>query len=285
MPEPVPLILDNAGLKIGDGAATEVLTELACLLNHIEISPDVSITTLTTMCGERDYPGVVKWSLIATLYQSFDPDATEEVLSAALESGVAVGFEVVGLPRRRRLGDEPEVVGDGDPAAVPADQRGRRRRVHDRARVVDRRRAREEHRALMARKPIEVRVKGGTELMVGSTRLVKKIDAAAAGAVPDRRRTRRPGSSAPASPDAPARSPRRSAPRPATGPRCSGWAAATRPSSTRAGSSSAAPAAGRWSSAAATCTRPPWPRQPMAVLAAGYAADNEIRGFSWPRVT
>lgn len=96
MAEPAPLILDNAGLKIGDGATTEVLTELACLANHIELSPDVSITTLTTMCGERDYPGVVKWSLVATLYQSFDPDATEEVLSTALATGKPVGFEVIG---------------------------------------------------------------------------------------------------------------------------------------------------------------------------------------------
>ena len=69
--EPAPLILDNAGLKIGDGGdPSEVLTELACVLNHIELTPDVSVTTLTTMCGEKDYPGVVKWSLIATLYQS-----------------------------------------------------------------------------------------------------------------------------------------------------------------------------------------------------------------------
>ncbi len=94
--EPNPLILTNASLKIGDGAATEVLTELACVANHIELSPDVSVTTLTTMCGEKDYPGVVKWSLVSTLYQSFDPDATEEVLSTALESGGPVGFEVMG---------------------------------------------------------------------------------------------------------------------------------------------------------------------------------------------
>jgi len=95
--ELAPLILDNAGLKIGDGAdPTEVLTELACVLNHIELTPDVSVTTLTTMCGEKDYPGVVKWSLVATLYQSFDPAGTEEVLSTALESGVPVGFELIG---------------------------------------------------------------------------------------------------------------------------------------------------------------------------------------------
>lgn len=101
MAEPIPLILDNAGLKLGDGAdPTEVLTDLACLLNHIELSPDVSVTTVTTMCGERDYPGVVKWNLVATLYQSFDPDATEDVLSAAVDADGPVGFEVVGYRDR-----------------------------------------------------------------------------------------------------------------------------------------------------------------------------------------
>ena len=125
MAEPAPLILDNAGLKIGDGAATEVLTELACLLNHIELNPDVSITTLTTMCGERDYPGVVKWSLIATLYQSFDPDATEDVLSAAVEFG-AGRVRDRRLPRPARLGDQSDVVRGGHPAALQPDQRRRR---------------------------------------------------------------------------------------------------------------------------------------------------------------
>jgi hypothetical protein len=76
MAEPLPLILTDASLKIDD-------TELACVANHIELSPDTTVTTLDTMCGSKDYPGTVKWSLIATLYQSFDVDATEDVLSAA----------------------------------------------------------------------------------------------------------------------------------------------------------------------------------------------------------
>ncbi len=93
---PRPLILDNADLLIGDGATPEVFASLACTLNHIELNPDVSQTTLTTMCGEVDYPGIVKWSLVATLYQSFDPAATEEVLSAAVDGGVPVGFQIMG---------------------------------------------------------------------------------------------------------------------------------------------------------------------------------------------
>jgi len=97
-PEPIPLILDDASLKIAPGPSPAVLTELACLTNHIELTPDVSITTLDTMCGSRDYPGTVKWALVATLYQSFDPDATEEVLSAAVAGGAPVAFEII--PRK-----------------------------------------------------------------------------------------------------------------------------------------------------------------------------------------
>lgn len=88
MAEPLPLILTDASLKIND-------VELACVANHIELAPDVTITTLDTMCGSKDYPGVVKWALVATLYQSFDLAATEETLSAAVDGGVPVSFEIV----------------------------------------------------------------------------------------------------------------------------------------------------------------------------------------------
>ena len=107
MAEPQPLILTNAGLKISSSEDVADLTELACLVNHIEISPDVSVTTLDTMCGSRDYPGVVKWSLVATLYQSFDPDATEEVLSAAVADGGPVPFEVIGYRDQPVSADNP----------------------------------------------------------------------------------------------------------------------------------------------------------------------------------
>jgi len=92
MPEPLPLILTDASLMIND-------TELACVANHIELSPDTSVTTLDTMCGSKDYPGTVKWSLLATLYQSFDVDATEEVLSAVMDAyrtdGTLPTFEIM----------------------------------------------------------------------------------------------------------------------------------------------------------------------------------------------
>src|SRR4029077_16126441 len=112
--EPTPLILDNAGLKI---ALDDVLTELACVTNHIELSPDVSTTTLTTMCGEVDYPGVTKWSLVATLYQSFDPGFTEEVLSAAVDGGVPVASEVTGRRAQPVSATNPKWSGELIPKA------------------------------------------------------------------------------------------------------------------------------------------------------------------------
>jgi len=110
-PEPQPLILTNASLKISTDDTTANLQELACLTNHIEVSPDVSVTTLDTMCGSRDYPGTVKWALIATIYQSFDPDATEDTLSAAVEFGSPVAFEVAGYRDKPIAADNPAWTG------------------------------------------------------------------------------------------------------------------------------------------------------------------------------
>jgi hypothetical protein len=116
MAEPTPLILTDASIKISTDGTPTGLTELACLANHVELSPDVSVTTLDTMCGSRDYPGTVKWSLVATLYQSFDPDATEEVLSAALalyeSAGTSAPFEIMGYKSRPIGPDNPAWTGE-----------------------------------------------------------------------------------------------------------------------------------------------------------------------------
>ncbi|HEY7037156.1 MAG TPA: hypothetical protein VH482_37895 [Thermomicrobiales bacterium] len=105
--EPQPLILNDASLKISTDDTITNLKELACVTNHIELSPDVSTTTLDTMCGSKDYPGTVKWALVATLYQSFDTDATEDVLSAAVAFGEPVAFEVVGYKSQAIGPDNP----------------------------------------------------------------------------------------------------------------------------------------------------------------------------------
>jgi len=104
---PNPLILDDASIQIGADETMGTLQELACVANHVELSPDVSVTTLDTMCGSTDYPGNVKWSLVATLYQSFDPGATEEILSAAVDSGGPVSFAVMGYRSKPPGADNP----------------------------------------------------------------------------------------------------------------------------------------------------------------------------------
>lgn len=88
---PRPLILDNAELLLDDKS-------VGCSVNHLELNPDVAQITLTTFCGEIDYPGTIKWALVVTLYQSFDALATEEVLSACVDGGVPVSFQII--PRK-----------------------------------------------------------------------------------------------------------------------------------------------------------------------------------------
>ena len=88
VPPPKPLILNDASVSI-DGVP------LDCVTNHVELSPDVSVVTISTLCAETDYPGAVKWSLVLTLLQSFDAGATAETLSGAVDGGVPVDFEII----------------------------------------------------------------------------------------------------------------------------------------------------------------------------------------------
>jgi hypothetical protein len=87
MPDLQPVILVDPVLTI-DGV------DLKCVLSHIEMTPDVTLIEITTSCGVREYPGTLKWTLKATLYHSYDPEGTNEVLTAAVEGGVEVPFTV-----------------------------------------------------------------------------------------------------------------------------------------------------------------------------------------------
>jgi len=117
LPTPLPLILTDCGLKIGDGATpTEVLTELACTVTHLELTPETSTTTVDTFCGSTDYPGTTKWSLVVSLAQSFDADSTEDVLSAALAAGGPVGFEIVPYKSQAVSATNPKWSGTCIPA-------------------------------------------------------------------------------------------------------------------------------------------------------------------------
>jgi len=93
---PLPLILDDASLQISSDDTFANLKELACTTTHLELTPDTTITTVDTFCGSTDYPGVTKWTLTATLVQSFDAGSTDEVLTAAIGFGKPVAFAVMG---------------------------------------------------------------------------------------------------------------------------------------------------------------------------------------------
>jgi hypothetical protein len=112
---PLPLILDDASLKISTDGTAANLVELGCVTSHVEIAPDTTVTTVDTMCGSTDYAGVTKWTLTATLVQSFDPLATEETLSAALASGAPVAWEVVGYKSKPVDATNPRWSGTADP--------------------------------------------------------------------------------------------------------------------------------------------------------------------------
>jgi hypothetical protein len=107
----MPLILDNAGLEIAPTEDPTGLAQLACVATHVELAPDTAVTTIDTFCGTTDYPGNVKWTLNATLVQSFDAGATEEILSAAVEYGAPVAYRVVGYRDRPVGPDNPEWTG------------------------------------------------------------------------------------------------------------------------------------------------------------------------------
>jgi len=105
MPEPTPVILYNPELTIDD-------VSLKCLMSHVELTPDVTTVEVKTSCGIKEYPGSVKWTLKASLYHSFDPAGTNEVLTAAVEGGVPVPFTVVPSSSNPISATNPEFVGE-----------------------------------------------------------------------------------------------------------------------------------------------------------------------------
>jgi hypothetical protein len=99
-----PVILVDPELMI-DGKS------LKCVMSHVEMTPDVSTIEITTACGVREYPGTIKWTLKASLYHSFDPDGTNEVLTAAVVAGVPVAFSVIPSAGKPISATNPEFTG------------------------------------------------------------------------------------------------------------------------------------------------------------------------------
>ena len=86
-PSANPLIMTDCYFELGG-------VNLRCLVQHLEISPENKPVTVTSFCAETDYPGVVKYHLRVTFYQSFDTNATYQTLNAALTSYNAAGTPV-----------------------------------------------------------------------------------------------------------------------------------------------------------------------------------------------
>jgi hypothetical protein len=86
-PTASPLILNDAYFEL-------MGVNLRCLVQHLEIAPENKPVTVTTFCSEVDYPGVTKWHLRVTFYQSFDTGATFATLTAAYQAYVASGAPV-----------------------------------------------------------------------------------------------------------------------------------------------------------------------------------------------
>jgi hypothetical protein len=78
-----PLILNDAYFDLNG-------VNLRCLVKHLEAaSPENKPVTVTSLCGEVDYPGVTKWHLRVTFYQSFDAGAVFATLTDAYNNYVA----------------------------------------------------------------------------------------------------------------------------------------------------------------------------------------------------
>ena len=110
-PTPVPaspLILNDAYFEL-------IGVNLRCLVQHLEVSPENKVVTVTSFCSETDYPGVTKWHLRVTFYQSFDPGAVYDTLNAAYQayqaSGTPAAFKARPYSSRLPAANNPIISG------------------------------------------------------------------------------------------------------------------------------------------------------------------------------
>jgi hypothetical protein len=77
-----PLILNNAYFELTG-------VNLSCLVKHVEATfAENKPVTVTSLCGEVDWPGVTKYHLRVTFYQTFDSGAVYQTLNAAYQAYV-----------------------------------------------------------------------------------------------------------------------------------------------------------------------------------------------------
>lgn len=80
-----PLILNNAYFELTG-------VNLRCTVKHLEAPfPENKLVTVTSLCGEIDYPGVTKYHLRVTFYQDFTAGSVFQTLNAAYNAYLASG--------------------------------------------------------------------------------------------------------------------------------------------------------------------------------------------------
>ena len=80
-----PLILNNAYFELTG-------VNLRCTVKHLEAPfPENKLVTVTSLCGEIDYPGVTKYHLRVTFYQDFTAGSVFATLNAAYQAYLASG--------------------------------------------------------------------------------------------------------------------------------------------------------------------------------------------------
>ena len=88
---------------------------LRCLALSVSLQADNKTIEQTSFCGVQEYPGPVKYHMVAKFAQSFDPGGTFEVLEAALAayeaSGSPLAYKIRPYYSRPVSARNPELVG------------------------------------------------------------------------------------------------------------------------------------------------------------------------------
>jgi hypothetical protein len=115
-PTATPLILNDCYFELTG-------VNLRCLVKHLEVAPENKPVTITSFCGETDYPGVTKWHLRVTFHQSFSTGAVFDTLLAAYNAYVAsnqpAGFKARPYASRIAAQDNPIISGLAIPQPFP----------------------------------------------------------------------------------------------------------------------------------------------------------------------
>jgi hypothetical protein len=113
-PVATPVMMTDCYVEIG-------LANLSCLGLEVSVEPENKPIDQVTFCGEKEYPGSVKWHFKAKLAQAFDVGATFDTLNTALTDYQSAGTlcPVAVRPYKSRVAavDNPSITGNVIPQA------------------------------------------------------------------------------------------------------------------------------------------------------------------------